>query len=107
MHFNKIVLKCYFTELKKKCCLHVKTKRNFNSFVLGSSDKEQITQCNQIECSKEIRETVAGYRIRLKVFTGAFPARKCEGRRQRGGNYSCLCGANVTDHQNLNKMLQD
>ena len=46
-------------------------------------------------------ETVAGNWIRLN--TGAFPARLNERRQQRGGNYSCLCGVNGIDHQNLIK----
>ena len=68
--------------------------------VLGSSDKEQLTY-NETRLSdlKDITETVAGYRIRLRVFTGDNPARQYEGGQQRGGNYSCLCGVNVTDHQ--------
>ena len=72
--------------------------------VLGSSDKEQLTY-NETRLSdlKDITETVAGYRIRLRVFTGDNPARQYEGGQQRGGNYSCLCGVNVTDHQNLIK----
>lgn len=47
-----------------------------DALVLGSSDKEQLTY-NETRLSglKEITETLAGYRIRLRLFTGDNPAR--------------------------------
>jgi hypothetical protein len=35
------------------------------------------------------------------MFSGDGPARQFEAGQQRGGNYSCICGVHVKDHQNF------
>uniref|UniRef100_A0A8W8L0T5 Uncharacterized protein n=1 Tax=Magallana gigas TaxID=29159 RepID=A0A8W8L0T5_MAGGI len=42
----------------------------------------------------------------LRVFSGNGPARQFEAGHQRGGNFSCLCGISVKEHQNLECALR-
>lgn len=42
----------------------------------------------------------------LRVFSGDGPARQFEAGHQRGGNFSCLCGISVKEHQNLECALR-
>ena len=49
-----------------------------------------IVKCNGVDITATLR-----------VFSGDGPARQFESGQQRGGNYSCVCGAHVDMHQNL------
>lgn len=42
----------------------------------------------------------------LRVFSGDGPARQFEAGQQRFGNFSCLCGISVKEHQNLENAFQ-
>lgn len=72
-----------------------------------SSDLEQMsytqTRVIDIDSLKVPSKTKGGIEINniVRIFTGDNPARQFEAGQQRGGNYSCICGLHVKDHQNL------
>lgn len=78
-------------------------------YILGQSKSSDLDQLSYIQTRLDDLRLINKPTIHngmkvydtLRVFSGDGPARQFEAGLQRGGNFSCLCGVSVKEHQNL------
>lgn len=83
----------------EKPCLYILGQSKATDVDQLSYTSTRLEDINSLHQPTYFKGT-ANYDV-LRVFSGDGPARQFEAGHQRGGNFSCLCGISVKEHQNL------